>query len=47
MEFAIDRVALGVDQLESVRSVSVHESVTIGDAAVGEDERKLMRALRS
>uniref|UniRef100_A0A182JAW5 Uncharacterized protein n=1 Tax=Anopheles atroparvus TaxID=41427 RepID=A0A182JAW5_ANOAO len=47
VELAVHRLALGVDQLERVRTVPVHEPVAVRDAAVREQEHHLMRRFRA
>ena len=46
VEFAVDTVALLVDQLEGVAAVAVHVPEAIGDAPVTKEERDLVRGLR-
>lgn len=47
MELAVDHVVLAVHQLERVRAVAVHVTVSVGDATVAKEEHHLMRRLGS
>lgn len=47
MEFAVDCLTLGVDQLEGVRSVAVHVTVTVGSATITEQEEVLVNGFRA
>lgn len=46
MEFAVDRLSISVDHLESVTAVAIHEPVAIGSASVTKQERQLVHGLR-
>ena len=43
---AIEELILVVDQGEGVRAVAVHVTVPVGDAAIGEKDRHLVKRLR-
>lgn len=47
MELAIDLLPLIVDQGESVRSITVHVPVTIGNAPVRKQDHELVRSFRT
>jgi len=47
VELAIDCLAVLVGELERVRAVAVHVTVSIGSTAVGEEEHHLMNRLRA
>lgn len=47
VEFAPDELVVFVDELEGVRSVSVHVTMAVGDAPVAEQEHDLMGRLGS
>ena len=38
VEFAVDSLVVLIDQFESVGSIAVHVTVTIGDTTVGKQE---------
>ena len=46
VELAVDWIALGIDHLEGVRSVSVHVPVPVGGAPIGKQEGHLVGGLR-
>lgn len=47
VELAVVRLRLGVDELESVRSVAVHVAIAVRDAAVREQHAHLVGGLRA
>ena len=47
MELAEDTLALAINQLEGVWSVTMHESVTVRNASVSKEEQQLVRRFRS
>ena len=47
VEFAVDYLVAGVDELERVRAVAVHVTITVGNTSIGEQDHDLMRCLGS
>jgi len=47
MEFTVDHFILAVNQLECMRTVAVHMTMSVRNATITEEEHNLMRRLRS
>lgn len=47
MEFTVDHLILAVNQLECMRTIAVHMTVSVRNAAIAEEEHNLVRRLRS
>lgn len=45
VELAVDTLAIGIDQFESVRAIAVHATVAIGQTSITKQERHLHRKL--
>lgn len=43
VELAVDTLAIGIDQFESVRAITVHVTVAIGQTSITKQERHLHR----
>lgn len=43
VELAVDSLAIGIDQFESVRAIAVHVTVAIRQTSITEQERHLHR----
>ena len=43
VELAVDHLVVAVDELERVRAIAVHVTMTVGNASIREQDHDLMR----